>query len=107
MVIVLLDDRTVATFESPDRPPNWLEWTDVANGEYEFCDDRGQRYSGRLIKIASIFSHEQWCLEPVGAPNPQLLQDMLATAVDVDHEHCAFADLESLAAALASPRKGE
>jgi hypothetical protein len=40
MMILLPDDLVLETFDSPINPPNSIEWIDVANKEYAFCDDR-------------------------------------------------------------------
>lgn len=46
MMMVLLDEPTLMLFESPDKPPDWLEAVDVLNNEYRFCDDNGQLFVG-------------------------------------------------------------
>jgi hypothetical protein len=102
MILVLCDDQTLATFESPDHPPNWIEWIDVQNGEYVFSDDQGQLYTGQLVRPARLFKAEQWRLVPVGKPNPQNARALVNDAVEIDPDHCSFADLASLKSHLAS-----
>ena len=67
MILFLRDDLVLETFESPDHPPNEIEWIDVENDEYEFCSDTGQRYRGELVRAGGFFRGEQWRLVPVGS----------------------------------------
>ena len=41
----------IVLFDSPDAPPNWIEWIDVENGEYRFCDDKG----GGESRLSDVF----------------------------------------------------
>jgi hypothetical protein len=64
MMMILTDDHAIELFDSPGHPPNWIELLDVENGEYQFCDDSGQRYVGEIARPAGLFRPAQWRLRP-------------------------------------------
>jgi hypothetical protein len=105
MILVLFDDRTIGNFNSPNHPPNSIEWIDVENEEYVFCDEMGQLYKGELVQPAWFLKAEQWQLIPVGEPDLANIQALLDQAVDVDQDDCSFADLASLKEHLANKLK--
>ena len=96
MMLILTDDMMLETFESPDHPPNWLEWIDVANEEYSFCSDRGQRYVGQLVRSARFFRAEEWHLVAEGEPDLNNALELVDRAYDVDENRCCFPDLGTL-----------
>jgi hypothetical protein len=98
MILMLRrDDQVIETFDSPENPPSGIEWIDVENGEYTFCDDRGQMYEGRYDHSGVLFfRHEAWHLVPMGKADPNNAMAIIESAVAVDSEVCAFPDLESL-----------
>ncbi len=96
MILFLRDDLILETFDSPDTPPSHIEWIDVKNGEYSFCSDRGQAYSGEFIHHGGFFRNEKWQLIPDGEPDINNALNLANRAVAVDTERCAFGDLESL-----------
>jgi hypothetical protein len=69
MMMVLLDEPTLIVFASPENPPNNLETVDVINGEYTFCDERGQMYEGIVTKPAGWFREAKYGLRPTGVAN--------------------------------------
>jgi len=32
MMLMLRDDPVIEVFDSPDNPPDWIEWIDIENG---------------------------------------------------------------------------
>ena len=42
MMVMLRDDQVIELFDSVDNPPDGIEGIDIENGEYQFCDERGQ-----------------------------------------------------------------
>lgn len=70
---MLRDDAVIEIFDSPDRPPDWIEGVDVENGEYEFCDDRGQRYVGVITRSSSWWRQPEFELRPEGQSNVKTL----------------------------------
>jgi hypothetical protein len=101
MILMLTDDQMLVTFDSPENPPNWIEWIDVENQEYEFSDDCGQIYDGQLVQAGGLFKKELWRLVPRGQAD---IANAIALANDaqfVDANRCAFPDLVSVKAYLA------
>jgi hypothetical protein len=96
MVLLLRDDLILETFDSPDAPPDWIEWIDVENDEYAFCSDAGQRFRGELIKAEGFFHGEQWRLIPDGSPALENALALVDRASDVDPRRCSFANLADL-----------
>ena len=97
MVMLLLrDDLIVETFDSPDDPPDWVEWIDVENGEYRFCSETGQKYRGELVQRGWLFRSVKWRLIPDGKPDPRNAIAIVERAVDVDPQRSCFADLATL-----------
>jgi hypothetical protein len=95
MMMVLLDEPTLILFESPDRPPGWLEAVDVMNGEYSFCDDQGQRYVGFITREAGWFRAQEYGLRPEGAADIANAQSLVEHAVLLEPNEW-FPDIESL-----------
>jgi hypothetical protein len=100
MILFLRDDLILETFDSTDSPPNHIEWIDVKNGEYSFCDHKGQRYQGEFIRHGDFFRPERWKLVPVGQLNPNNALQLLNRAVAIDPDYSDFTDLKSLRAFL-------
>ena len=96
MMLILRDDRVIETFDSPDAPPDWIEWIDVQNGEYLFCDERGQLYRGVLVRRGAFFTRDGIALVPEGTPDPANAIALVEEAVAIEPGSCAFGDLSSL-----------
>jgi len=92
-MMVLLDDGGLRIFDSPDHPPDWIEAIDVENGEYQFCDDKGQRYVGVITKPTRNCSG--FILQPDGTADPVNCRQLLDAAVYVE-PNPKFPDLETL-----------
>ena len=104
MMIILRDDRVIETFEDPRQPPNWIETIDIKNQEYEFCDDYGQVYKGK-IKKGGFFSLDTYELVPEGTPDKENLNRLLSKAVMIE-EGDRFQTLEELKKYLTSAASG-
>jgi hypothetical protein len=96
MMLILRDDLILETFDSPDQPPDWIEWIDVENDEYAFCSDTGQRYRGELLKSGGFFQAEQWRLIPDGAAAIDNALALVDRANGVDPRRCSFTNLADL-----------
>lgn len=101
-MLILRDDLMLETFESPDNPPDWIEWIDVENNEYAFCSDSGQRYRGELVGPGGFFKSEEWRLVPDGEPALAHALGLVNRATAVDSRRCSFPDLPSLREHLTS-----
>lgn len=79
-MFVLYDDFGLEHFESPSEPPNSIEWIDVANEEYRFVSDEGQRFVGKMVRPGAWLEEDRWGLVPVGEPQLQLVVGLLSEA---------------------------
>jgi hypothetical protein len=95
MMIVLRDDRVIEVFDSPEAPPNWIEWTDIENGAYRFCDEKGQRYVGVVIHSKGWFKQPTFTLRPEDTPNPKNVLDLIDKA-ELLESNVHFPNLASL-----------
>jgi hypothetical protein len=96
MMLMLPDDLVLETFDSPENPPNSIEWMDVANSVYAFSDHRGQMYEGQLLRAARLLATEKWRLVPVGQADIKNAIALVNRAVAIDPDRCAFPDLASV-----------
>jgi hypothetical protein len=94
-MLILRDDSVIETFASPDSPPTWIEAIDVENGEYEFCDDRGQKYIGKILKGEGFRAVDDLELVPDGPADMAHALKMIEEAVDIESGN-NFSDLEAL-----------
>ena|SRR5437773_7113386 len=95
MMIMLRDDPVIEVFDSPENPPSWIEGIDVENGEYQFCDDRGQRYVGVIRRASTWRRQPEFVLRPEGTPELTNVLDLIQRAEMIEPNE-RFPDLESL-----------
>ena len=95
MMMVLLDEPTLVLFDTPDKPPDQLETVDVMNGEYFFCNDKGQRYVGYITRSRTWFHPPEFGLRPDGKPDIKDALALVDRAVMIESNKW-FPDLESL-----------
>lgn len=95
MMIMLRDDPVIEIFDSPDNPPAWIEAIDVENEEYEFCDDRGQRYVGVINRFSAWRGEPEFALRPEGSPELKNALDLIQRAEKIEPNQ-QFSDLEAL-----------
>src|SRR6516225_1461194 len=96
MMFMFRDDGIIETQESHAAPPDWVEWIDVENGEYEFCDDTGQRYCGALLQSIGFFRREKVGLVPDGEAHRDHILSLVDRAKGVDSKRSKFPDLDSI-----------
>ena len=92
---MLRDDPVIEVFDSPDHPPSWIEGFDIENGEYQFCDERGQRYVGVVTRSSSWRRQPEFVLRPEGAPELENVLDLIRRAEAIEPNN-QFPDLEAL-----------
>jgi hypothetical protein len=95
MMMVLLDEPTLMLFESPYKPPEWLEAVDVLNNEYRFCDDNGQRFVGASTHPGGWFREPEYALRAQGSPDIANALELVARAGMI-MPNPWFADVDSL-----------
>jgi hypothetical protein len=95
MIIMLRDDQVIELFDSHERPPSWIEGIDIENGEYQFCDDRGQPYVGVIIQPSGIFRQAEFRLQPQGTPDIKQALALIDQAKELQPND-RFSDLNAL-----------
>ena len=93
--MILRDDQVIEIFDSSEQPPDWIEAIDIENGEYQFCDDSGQRFVGVITRPAGILRQTEWRLRAEGKPNIKNALDLISKAKMIE-PNPKFQDLESL-----------
>jgi len=95
MMMLLTDDRVLEVFESPQSPPSWIEAIDIENGEYRFCDDKGQRYVGISTKRTGWLGTGKFELRRAGRPDLKNALELVDAAVSIK-PNSVFPDLASV-----------
>ena len=95
MIIMLRDDAVIEVFDSADNPPDWIEGIDIENGEYQFCDDRGQPYVGVITRPSGWHKQPEFLLRPQGAPELRNVLDLIERAETIEPND-RFPNLEAL-----------
>jgi hypothetical protein len=81
MILVLeINGGLLHLFSSAAETMAELEVVDIENGEYEFCDETGQRFVGEVVTPVSIFRSGSFVLRPVGAPDRGLVSSIISRA---------------------------
>jgi hypothetical protein len=95
MMIMLRDDQVIEIFRSADAPPSWIEAIDIENGEYRFCDERGQWYTGEITRPSGWFKAAEFRLRPEGSLSLDNALELIKGAQGIEPND-EFPDLESL-----------
>lgn len=95
MMLILRDDPVIEVFDTPEKPPNWIEAIDIENEEYSFCDDHGQRYVGVVTQLEGWSRPASFELRPVGAPDIAIAIALVDRAVAIE-PNGRFVDLAVL-----------
>lgn len=102
MMLMLRDDKVIEIFDSHQNPPTWIEAIDIENEEYQFCDERGQRYVGVIIRPAGLFRSGAFELRPEGKPQLKNVLNLVDAAVGIE-PNARHSDLETLRRHLTGP----
>ena len=109
MIIALeKDDGSLFVFASIAEAETEFELIDIENGEYEFCDHAGQRFVAEIAAPARAFQAGSYRLHPKGAPDKELVCQLVARASNLSKGTPDVRSLEDLrkAQSLARPPKG-
>jgi hypothetical protein len=108
MLVFEKDDKSLMAFPSIDGVKGQCELIDVQNGEYEFCDDEGQRYSHAVKKskvVFGLFSSETFVLVPHDVPEIQNVLQLIDKTLYFDGKRCGIGSVDELKAQILK-RKG-
>jgi hypothetical protein len=98
-MLMLTDDRMIRIFVSPPTQKDRIEFIDVMNQEYQFCDQNGQRYVGVVTEKPGWFRSGDFELRPEGTPDIRNAMRLLDSAVSLESNE-TFPSLEALRAYL-------
>jgi hypothetical protein len=97
MIIALeKDDGSVHLFNSAREVEAVFETIDVENGEYEFCDETGQRFVAEIVKPVGFFRAGSYRLHPTDSPNRELLSGLLARSCYVARGMSGIQNIDEL-----------
>jgi len=96
MLVLELNGGLLHLFSSAAEVESYVETIDVENGEYEFCDDSGQRFVGEIIQPAGLFRSGRVHLAPVGVPDQTLVASFVSRARTLERGCDGFQSLDDL-----------
>ncbi len=99
MILVLDRDGILARYSSVAHAASQLEAIDVENGEYEFSDEHGRKFTAEITAPVTTFRAGSFQLVPTGEPDRSHLESMLSRARFLDNAS-ASASLDELRAEL-------
>jgi hypothetical protein len=108
MLVFAKDERSLTAFPSDYEVKVQCELIDVQNGEFEFCEDNGQRYAYAVTKSKVLFgliSSETYILVPEGVPDIQNVMRLIDKTRHFDGKRCGIGSIDELKA-QALKRKG-
>ena len=93
MLVLETNGSLLNLFSSGADAESHLEAIDIENGEYEFCDDTGQRFVGEIIAPVTKFHAGNFRLKPDGVPDKAVIASFLFRARSLER---ACGDVKSL-----------
>jgi hypothetical protein len=93
MLVLETNGSLLYLFSSGAEAESHLEAIDIENGEYEFCDDTGQRFVGEIIAPVTKFRAGGFRLKPDGVPDKAVVASFLFRARSLER---ACGDVKSL-----------
>jgi len=80
MLILEINGGLLHLFSSAAEVESHVEAVDIENAEYEFCDDNGQRFAGKIVRPPGWFLPSRIHLVPVGVPEQTLVASFVSRA---------------------------
>ena len=96
MIIAIDTDNLLYLFNSQEEVEIELEAIDIENEEYEFCDEKGQRYQTKTISLVSAFKTGSFTLEPTGKPDKSNIISLIKRAKSLDRQIKDIKNIEQL-----------
>ena len=96
MLVLETNGGLVHLFTSSTEAEFHLEALDVANREYEFCDEAGQRFVGEIVSPVTAFCPGDFKLRPDGAPDMAVLDSVLLRPCRLERACCGVRSLDDL-----------
>lgn len=83
-------------FSSVAEAESQLEAIDVQNGEYEFCNDTGQRFVGDIVEPVTKFRAGSFRLKPDRAPDKAVVASFLSRSRSLERACDGVSSLNDL-----------
>src|SRR4051812_42518573 len=97
MILVLeTNGGLLHLFSSAAEAEADLEAIDIENGEYEFCDDAGQRFIGQAVTPVTTFRAGIFRLRPDGAADRTIVASFLSRARSLERQCAGVTTLDDL-----------
>ena len=96
MLVLETNGSLLHLFSSATEAESHLEAIDIENGEYEFCDETGQRFVGEVIALATTFRTGSFRLRPDGVPDRAVVWSFLARARSLERQCDGVRTLDDL-----------
>jgi hypothetical protein len=96
MLVLEINGGLLHLFSSAAEVESYVEAIDIENGEYEFCDDSGQRFVGEIIQPTGLFRSGRVRLAPVGVPDQTLVASFVSRARTLERRCDGFQTLDDL-----------
>ena len=86
MLVLEINGGLLHLFSNAAEVESYVEAIDIENGEYEFCDDTGQRFVGELVAPVGFFRTGSFRLRPDGVPDRAVVASILSRARSLERE---------------------
>jgi hypothetical protein len=96
MLVLEINGGLLHLFSTATEAESHLEAIDIENGEYEFCDDTGQRFVGEVVTPVTTFRAGSFRLRPDGAPDRAFVVAFLSRARSLERQCNGVRTLDDL-----------
>ena len=96
MLVLEINGGLLHLFSNAEEVESYVEPIDIENGEYEFCDDSGQRFVGEIIHPTKLLRSGSVRLVPIGIPDQTLVASFVSRARTLDRGCDGFQSLDDL-----------
>ena len=98
MIIALeKDDGSLFVLPTVAKAEAEFETIDVENGEYEFCDETGQRFVAEIVAPPSAFRGGSYRLRPSGTPDRDFIRQLVVRATNLSRSTPDIQSIDDLA----------
>ncbi len=96
MLVLETNGNLLHLFSSVAEIESHLEAIDIENGEYEFCDDTGQKFLGEIIAPVRQLSGGSFRLKADGKPDKAFVASLVSRARSLERTCGSVKNLNDL-----------